>query len=82
MIPFALESTEWEAILGDYVEHWTAKIPPPDANELSLVSYTADAWDTRTDRTWPATPHVYGVLMGERRKVPQWLQDAVIYQVR
>lgn len=60
VIPFSLERTEWEPILGDYVEYWTARIPASNANSAELISYTAEAWDTIGDKAW-AVPHVYEV---------------------
>jgi glycosidase len=93
-VPMQRTRLEWDTLAWGYLEEWSAPIPGQEAG--TVVFYAIRATTLTGTTLWcpweeaqglaqlpgpgPNTPLTYAYGVG-RRPIPQWIREAVIYQV-
>ncbi len=81
-IPLEKIHVDWDTLLWGYRDTWQASIPPQPAG--THVQYIIEAWQTVSGASVYAgrriPRQVFGFFVDEQT-VPQWLREAVIYQI-
>jgi len=93
-VPMQRTRLEWDTLAWGYLEDWSAPIPGQEAG--TVVFYAIRATTLTGTTLWcpweeaqglaqlpgpgPNTPLTYAYGVG-RRPIPQWIREAVIYQV-
>lgn len=77
---------EWDTLLWGYVAQWAGQLPGQPAD--TLVRYRLEAWSECGPSHWagevagaPARPPSSYAYHVDAERVPEWLRDAVIYQI-
>ncbi len=84
VVPMGRTRLEWDTLAWGYLEEWSAVIPGQPAG--TTVVYAIRASTTRGATLWspavdPERPPLTYAYVAARRPIPEWIREAVIYQV-